>query len=168
VLVEFQHLLPTRGVALDLAAGLGGNALLLAGHGLEAHAWDISPVAMERLRGFAAKRGLAVATEVRDAVREPPEAGRFDVIVVNRFLERSLAPALIAALRPGGLLYYQTFSRARVDDTGPKNPAYRLDDNELISLFRPLTLRAYREEGLLGDLERGLRNEAWLVGQRPP
>jgi hypothetical protein len=60
VLVEFQHLLPDHGVALDLAAGLGGNALLLAWYGLATHAWDISPVAMERLRGFAAERGLSV------------------------------------------------------------------------------------------------------------
>ncbi len=50
VLSEFQHLLPTSGRALDLACGLGGNALLLAAHGLETHAWDISPVGVERLK----------------------------------------------------------------------------------------------------------------------
>ncbi len=35
----------------------------------------------------------------------------FDVIVVSHLLDRTLAPALVAALRPGGLLYYQTSVR---------------------------------------------------------
>lgn len=161
-------MLPTEGTALDLAAGLGGNALLLSEHGLEADAWDFSPVAMNRLKRFAAERGLHVKTEVRDVVAEPPEPRRFDVIVVSRFLERTLAPKLIAALRAGGLLYYQTFTRARVDDSGPGNPAYRLEDNELLALFRPLLVRAYREEGRLGDRQQGFRNEAMLVAQKQP
>ncbi|HEB99563.1 MAG TPA: SAM-dependent methyltransferase, partial [Thiotrichales bacterium] len=49
VLVENRHLLPAVGEALDLACGLGGNALLLARHGLRTTAWDLSPVAIERL-----------------------------------------------------------------------------------------------------------------------
>jgi len=40
VLSENLHLLPARGCALDLACGAGANALLLARHGLETHAWD--------------------------------------------------------------------------------------------------------------------------------
>ena len=38
VLADNVHLLPTTGIALDLACGLGANALLLAQHGLTTYA----------------------------------------------------------------------------------------------------------------------------------
>ncbi len=166
VLSEFQHLLPPSGQALDLACGLGGNALLLAEHGMTTYAWDVSPVAIERLQQEALSRGLDVEAEVRDVVATPPEPASFDVIVVSRFLERKLVPSLLQALRPGGLIYYQTFTGPRVNDTGPKNPEYRLAENELLALFASLRLIAYREEGLAGELSKGLRGEAMLVAQQ--
>lgn len=166
VLESFQHLLPSAGSALDLACGLGGNALLLAARGLKTSAWDLSPVAIAKLGGHAAERGLPLWAEVRDVQMQPPEPGSFDVIVVGYFLERDLAPALQDALRPGGLLFYQTWTREAVDDRGPGNPAFRLGPNELLRLFPRLRVIAYREEGLLGDPAQGLRNEAWLVAAR--
>lgn len=33
----------------------------------------------------------------------------FDVIVVSRFLDRTLGDAIIEVLKPDGLLFYQTF-----------------------------------------------------------
>jgi tellurite methyltransferase len=167
VLSENRHLLPARGRALDLACGLGANALLLAEQGLDTHAWDISAVAIERLGEQARQAGLTIQTTVRDVIGQAPEPETFDVIVVGHFLERSLAPALMAALRPGGLLFYQTFSRLSVDDSGPSNPAYRLAENELMQLFAPLKLRVYREEGRCGDTTRGFRNQAMYLGQKP-
>jgi tellurite methyltransferase len=166
VLVENAHLLPAEGAALDLACGLAGNAFFLVEQGLDVWAWDYSSAAIERVRVQAVARGLRLHAEVRDAVAEPPESARFDVIVVTRFLERALVPALIDALRPAGLLYYQTFTRARVDDTGPANPAYRLAPNELLALFRPLQILVYREEDTVGDVRRGFRNEAMLVARK--
>ena len=41
VLTENHYLLPSTGVALDLACGLGANALYLAQQGLAVTAWDI-------------------------------------------------------------------------------------------------------------------------------
>jgi SAM-dependent methyltransferase len=166
VLERFQHLLPSAGSALDLACGLGGNALLLAARGLETLAWDRSPVAIAKLGRHAAERGLPLRAEVRDVQMQPPAPGSFDVIVVSYFLERDLAPALQDALRPGGLLFYQTWTREAVDDRGPGNPVFRLGPNELLSLFSRLRVITYREEGLFGDPAQGLRNEAWLVAAR--
>lgn len=167
VLAENRHLLPPRGRALDLACGLGSNALLLAEQGLETLAWDSSPVAIERLRALATKRSLPVRGEVRDVEKWPPPADSFDVIVVCHFLERTLAPFLAKALRPNGLLFYQTWTRTRVDESGPDDPLLRLQDNELLILFSDLTVRIYREEGSIGDITRGFRNKAMLVAQRP-
>jgi SAM-dependent methyltransferase len=153
---------------LDLACGLGGNALLLGERGLEVDAWDLSPVAIERLAQAAAAGGIRVHTAVRDVLTRPPEPDSFDLILVSHFLERGLAPAIAAALRPAGLLFYQTFTREAVSDCGPANPAYRLATNELLGLFPDLVVRYYREEGRVGDLHLGTRDIAQLIAQRPP
>lgn len=165
-LAENLHLLPATGRALDLACGLAANALLLAECGLETYAWDFSAVAIEQVRARASERGLQVVAEVRDVVRQPPEPMSFDVIVVSHFLERTLVPFLVASLKTEGLLFYQTFTRARVDDTGPANELYRLAENELLRMFSPLQVLVYREEGLVGDTRRGFRGEAMLVARR--
>ncbi|MEF3194281.1 MAG: class I SAM-dependent methyltransferase [Halothiobacillaceae bacterium] len=167
VLREHVHLLPAAGDALDLACGLGANALLMAEHGLRVQAWDFSPVAIERLREEAGRRGLAVHGEVRDVLATPPAPTSFDVIVVSHFLERGLIPHLIAALRPGGLLFYQTFTTERPEKGAtPSNPAFLLQPGELLELCRPLRLLVYREDGLFGDRGQGLRALAALVGAR--
>jgi tellurite methyltransferase len=169
VLQEYQHLLPATGRALDLACGLGGNALLLAAHGLETWAWDIAEVGIAHLQAHAVRQGVSLHTAVRDVVAAPPLAHSFEVIVVHRFLERGLAPALIQALTPGGLLFYQTLTQLTVGEMHkPSNPAYLLAPQELLQLFQPLRLIAYREEGDLGDVTQGFRNEALLVGQSNP
>jgi tellurite methyltransferase len=166
VLSENLHLLPAAGGALDLACGLGGNALLLARHELNVCAYDLSIVAVDKLNAYAQRQGLSLRAQCRDVQKAPPEPERFDVLVVSYFLARELTDYLIDALRPGGLLFYQTFIRDHVDAVGPSNPAFRLESNELLKLFAPLKLVFYREEGRIGDISRGFRNEAMLIGQK--
>ena len=167
VLTQNQHLLPAAGDAMDLACGRGGNALLLAALGLQTSAWDISSVALAALHKNAIDAGFKITTDCRDVTVNPPAPASQDVIVVSHFLDRALAPHLIAALRPAGLLFYQTFVRAAVDAIGTSNPLYRLGPNELLELFRPLQILVYREESTVGDVKQGWRNEAMLVGQKP-
>lgn len=167
LLVENHHLLPAAGQALDLACGLGASALYLARRGLEVWAWDLSAVAIAALRDRARTEGLVLHAEVRDVQDRPPETDRFDLILVSHFLERSLCPAIAAALRPGGLLFYQTFTQEVVDARGPRSPAYRLERNELLRLFPGLTLRFYREDGPVGNPSLGTSDLAQLIGQRP-
>lgn len=166
VLLENAHLLPRGGVALDLACGLGANALLLASRGFEVFAWDSSSVAIDKLRTLARVRGLTLQAEVRDVVRHPPEPGRFDVIVVSHFLDRNLIPSLMAALRAEGLLFYQTFTRSHVGECGPHNPDYLLADGELLVMFSPLQPMVYRDEGLVGTIDQGFRGQALLVAKK--
>ncbi len=167
VVCENAHLLPSRGQALEVACGLGANALLLARRGLTVTAWDLSPVAIDRLRRRAESEGLSLRAEVRDVTVGPWPREAWDVIVVSRFLDRSVCAAMKEALKPGGLLLYQTFVRDPVTPAGPSNPAYRLAENELLRLFAGLIVRAYREEGHCGDQCRGWRDEAYLVAQKP-
>ncbi len=164
VLTQYQYLLPKRGAALDVACGLGANALLLAKHGLETHAWDYAEAALQKLQQQATQQHLIVHTACQNVEAQPPEANCFDVIVVSHFLERTLFPHLIAALRPHGLLFYQTFTQTKVSDTGPQRAEFRLADNELLQLCSKLHIIAYQELGTIGDVQKGLRNEACLVG----
>jgi len=165
VLREYEHLLPDRGVALDLACGMGGNALFLAKSGIKTYAWDSSPVAIERVELLAKSQNLSIIAEVKDVLQTLLPQNHFDVIVVSRFLERGLTQSLVDGLKPGGLLYYQTFVRDKPAHTGPSNPEYLLQENELLQMFSQLKLRAYCELGQVGNCAGGLRNEAILVGQ---
>jgi tellurite methyltransferase len=168
VLLENVHLLPRYGTALDLACGLGANSLLLAERGLQTHAWDISPVAIEKLRTIAVERQLPIVTEVKDALRDPIPAAQFDVVVVAHYLERALTQTIIDALKVGGLLFYQTFTRTAVSVEGPQKDEWRLADGELLTMFEPLRPVVYREEGCIGDISQGLRNKALLVAVKDP
>jgi SAM-dependent methyltransferase len=166
VLCQWPHLIPEGGTALDFACGLGGNALWLAEQGFRVSAWDLSATAIARLREAARLRGLHLDARVRDLIARPPSPESFDLILVAHFLDRNLAPSIAAALRPGGLLFYQTFSRESRGSRGPTNSAYRLARNELITLFPDLTIRAYRAEGPLAAPESALSDLALMVAQR--
>ena len=167
VLAENLHLLPTEGDALDLASGMGADACVLARHRLRTVAWDLSDVAVRLLAAHAGEQTLPLTAETRDVIAHPPPSARFDVIVVSAFLHRALCPAIMQALRPGGLLFYQTHCQKAVRPGGPSNPDFLLDDGELLELFCGLRPVVYREERLLGDTFRGFRDRAMLVALKP-
>ncbi|WP_456404254.1 class I SAM-dependent methyltransferase [Thiolapillus sp.] len=166
VLLRNRHLLPRAGKALDLACGRGANAMLLARSGLETHAWDFSSVAIARLDEEAAKNDLRIETQVRDVVAQPPAANSFDLILVSYFLERSIIPALIQALRPKGLLFYQTFVRAVHLERGPSTDAWRLESNELLRLFGDLQVHYYREDGSISAEPTDVADLAMIVASK--
>jgi len=167
VLQDYAHLLPHKGKALELASGLGGNAIFLAQHGLHTRAWDISSLAVEKLNTYANDKAWILKAEVHDVEKNPPKKECFDVIVVSYFLYRELLPFLSTALKPNGLLFYQTFTTERsIEGPGPSNPDFLLRPNELLKTFAGMKILAYREEGMNGDLNQGQRGIASLVAQR--
>ena len=166
VLTDNHFLLPSTGTALDLACGLGANALYLAQQGLAVTAWDISNVAIDKLKVNAATQGLTINACQENIQIESFAKCSFDVIVVSRFLDRALSDAIIGAIKPNGLLFYQTFNRERTNRIGSSNPDYLLAERELCRLFDKLKLVFYRDNALIGDTLLGLRNEAQFVGQK--
>ena len=153
-LVDHGHLLPARGDALDVACGSGRNALWLARRGLRTRAVDRNADAIVRLRDVADREGLPVAGDVLDL-----EAGdgtlphtAFDLIVVVHYLHRPLFPALRAALRPGGVLVYETFTLHQALRGRPTNPDFLLLPGELSSLVAPLDVLASREGEFEGKM----------------
>ncbi len=164
---ENLHLLPERGLGLEIACGLAANSFALAQRGIQMEAQDISPVAVERVNQQALALNLPVTATAADIATSLPAQAHYDVVVVGRFLDRSLIPALVAALKPGGLMIYQTFTQTKVNEGGPKQSEWRLADNELLRLFSELQVLVYREEGCVGDTQQGFRNEALFVGRKP-
>jgi 2-polyprenyl-3-methyl-5-hydroxy-6-metoxy-1,4-benzoquinol methylase len=166
VLSKHQHLLPTTGHALDLACGLGGNSFFLARHGLQVDAWDVSSVAIESIKKNSTEQNNINASVVDLSTTQFP-ADNYDVITVSRFLDRQITPKLISALKPNGLIFYQTFTLDKAFQEGPSNPKFLLEKGELLSLFSALSPIIYHEEGTVGDIKKGLRNEAFLIAQKP-
>jgi len=167
VLQQNQHLLPAQGTALDLACGRGANAICLAENGLNVTAWDISSSALEHLATKVQEMNLEINLESRDILEIPPKANTFDVITVSNFLERNLIDDIKNAIKSDGLIFYQTFIKEKVSNKGPTNPDYLLGNNELLTTFNDWNIILYREEGILGNIENGFRNQAMIIAQKP-
>lgn len=140
--------------ALDLACGRAGNGQWLAQRGFQVTAWDISETVIDELK--TRQPALLHEVAVRDVSEQPPDADSFDVIVVCRFLDRTLCPAIQAALKPGGTLFYQTFTH------GLSNADFLLDRNELLDLFSDLDVLEYHEP----EPDKHGKAEARLVARR--
>lgn len=165
-LVENAELLPEGGRALDVAMGSGRNALYLASLGFEVTGVEVSPVACEQALEAARAAGLRIEAVCADLESwEAPEAA-FDVVINFNYLQRDLCPLLAAALKPGGVLVFETFTtEQRRFGWGPKHDAFLLRPGELRELFPELEALAYREE--VRETERGMRAAAGLVARRP-
>ena len=159
---DHAHLLPSSGNALDVACGGGRHALWLARRGLTVRAIDRNSEAVETVRAEAARRGLHITAEQYDLENEDAGLGveTADVIVVVHYLHRPLFPALVRALRPRGLLIYETFTHAQALRGKPTNPAFLLAPGELMQLVQPLDIIASRE-GVFED-----RDVASVVAKR--
>jgi tellurite methyltransferase len=137
LLIRFRHLL-TGGRALDLACGVGQNALWLAGQGYQVDAIDISDVALDLLRAEAERRGLPVRVIQADLDNYRLPAATYDLVAVFYFLDRRLAAQIVAALRPSGLLIYETWNVRWLIDKPKTKRLYLLEIGELGQLFAGL------------------------------
>lgn len=137
--------LPASGQALDLAAGEGRNSVFLARRGLNALALDISTRALEKGLRLARDNSVQIEVAVVDLTTFviPPNA--FDVVINFNYLQRDLAPGIIAGLKPGGLLMFETMTIDFLRCKPEFNPDFLLNRGELLRMFRGLHLIKYRE-----------------------
>jgi SAM-dependent methyltransferase len=151
-LTSHADLLPATGRALDLACGSGRHAVWLAQRGLHVQALDSSDQAIAHLAATALRLRLTVDAQIRDLETTPPPtlgAGVFDLIVAFNYLHRPLFPSLLAALADGGVLVYETFTRAQALRGRPTDPQFLLEPGELCALVGDLAILDARE----GDVE---------------
>lgn len=142
---RWSHLVRERGVVLDVACGYGRHARWFHQRNHPLVLVDRSQEAMDAIAG-------AIPASAREAVVADIEAGpwpfagrQFDAIVVTNYLWRPLLPTLLAALAPGGVLIYETFTQGNETVGKPSRPDFLLRTGELLETCRALRVVAFEE-----------------------
>jgi SAM-dependent methyltransferase len=133
-----------KGLVMDLACGSGRHARYLASLGLQVMAVD---------RDVSALRGQKLPAEMKwletDLENSPWPFGEneFDAIIVTNYLHRPLFVKIIAALKIGGVLIYETFAIGNEKFGKPSNPDFLLRHGELLDAVRgSLRVVAYEDD----------------------
>lgn len=135
-----------RARALDVAMGRGRHAVALATAGFRTFGVDVRFEAVRDARRAAQAAAAHVYVWCADLTQHPLPSARFDVVVVTRYLQRDLFPALQAAVRPGGVVLYETFTTAqRALGCGPTSPDHLLEPGELLRSFDGFDVLFYEE-----------------------
>jgi tellurite methyltransferase len=181
--LELLPLLP-RGPALDLACGTGRHALLLAARQQPVTAVDSSRVGLDILERRALASGLRTNRGQYSGSVTPSHGGihlmevdleratlavaAFTLILCVQYLQRSLFEQIARALAPGGMLLFETYTRAQLEfPGGPKNPEHLLECGELRAAFPSLRLLFYRELRAGQGIASLIAQKAF-VGHRQP
>ena len=147
----YDEFLPSRpsGTALDVAGGVGRHAIWLAQHGWRVNLLDISEVGIQQAKANATRTGTASSISVKACdLNTMQDLGReqYDLVIVFFFLQRELFPALISALKPGGVLIYKTYTTEQKNFAGgPSHPMFLLEPNELLRAFSTMRVLYYHE-----------------------
>ncbi|HMM28352.1 MAG TPA: class I SAM-dependent methyltransferase [Aggregatilineaceae bacterium] len=122
--------------ALELACGLGHNAIWLAEQGYTVDALDISLTALRLARETMLARGVrGVHFVAADLDHFPLPERQYDVVCVFRFLDRALFPALRERVRSGGVIVYQTLNTGHLEKHPDTRPDHMLRRGELPQQF---------------------------------
>jgi SAM-dependent methyltransferase len=132
--------------ALDLAMGGGRHAILLGRAGYDTFGVDIDLDALRDARRAAAAAAIALRAWRADLTEYPLPARSFDLLVVVRYLQRDLFGSLREAMRPGGVVLYETFTTAqRLLGWGPRSADHLLEPGELMQRFDGFDVLFYEE-----------------------
>ena len=148
------------GHALDLACGLGRNAIHLASQGWRVTALDSSQVAINSLPG-----GIDACLTDLEApdFQIPPDS--YDLICDCYYLHRPLFPQIRGGLRKGGLFVGVIPMIDNGPALHPMDPAYLCSPGELEALFADWEILHTYEGKPSGDGTR--RHVAELVARKP-
>lgn len=134
------------GRALDIATGTGRLSVFLAEAGYEVDAIDQSRAGLEVARDRAAERGVAVNWIQADATTFDYPESAYELVTVRSFRLLDRLTDVKAALKPGGVLFYQDHVRTPTPmDSGPADDRQRLASNELLRAGLDLTVLHYAE-----------------------
>ena len=139
---SIERLFPTTGRALEIACGRGEAAVWLALRGMDVHAVDISPVAIELARRLAEEHEVAhrIRFEVWDLDDGLPAGPSVDLLVCHMFREPRLYQAMAERIVPGGAL-----AVAGLSEIGGEAGPFRAGRGELRQVFSALQVMAEGE-----------------------
>lgn len=161
ILVTHAHLLHGAGTALDVACGVGHNAIYLAQRGYQVVAVDGSLNGLSYCREALRGKNLRVDLVNADLEQFTPPPNFFDVVLVIRYLHRPLIAPLKSAVKPGGLIIYQTFNVNYLRERPVFNHDYLLKAGELAGLFADFTPIA------TNDTPNVTESLSYWIGTRP-
>ncbi len=147
---RFAHLIPAGGTVLDLACGQGRHARHLAGLGYRVEAVDRDTASLAALAGVD---GIATRCADLEGAPWPYARESFDGVIVTNYLYRPLVASVLEAVRPGGVLIYETFALGNEKLGRPSNPEYLLRAHELLQWVQGRLQVLAFEQGLV-DLPR--------------
>ena len=125
---------------LDLACGSGRHTRLFLERGCRVMAIDLN---IEGVSGLMGDPGLAVLEVDLENGPWPLGNADFDAVVVTNYLWRPLFPRIRDAVRPGGLVIYETFADGNERFGKPSNPDYLLKEGELNDWFSDWEILGY-------------------------
>jgi tellurite methyltransferase len=132
--------------ALDVAMGRGRHAVALAREGCKTFGVDLKLDAVCDAAAESKRAGVCIHGWCADLTQHPLPRGRFDLVVVSRYLQRDLFDALRATLMPGGVVIYETFTtHQRQLGRPPTSPDHLLEPGELRQRFEGFELLFYEE-----------------------
>ena len=140
--VRWAGAIRAGGRVLDVACGSGRHLRYLRSLGFAVVGVDRDERSLGPLRGLSGAELLAADIE---SGPWPLTAGEFDGVVVTNYLHRPVFPHLVAALRPGGILIYETFALGNERYGRPSNPDFLLQPGELLRRVEPLRVIAFEQ-----------------------
>ncbi len=161
LIAQAQHL-PDRGLVLDIAMGLGGNAGFLIERGLRVIGVDVSEVGVRRAKA----RWPSLLGAVIDLRRYHWPPCSFDVILNFYYCQRDLWPLYRSMLKPGGVLFMETLTIETLRTRPDYDPEYLLQPGELRHAFANWEVLAYHE-GWIEVKDHSPRAVAGLVARYP-
>ncbi|MDA8561305.1 methyltransferase domain-containing protein [Nitrospinae bacterium] len=153
-------LLAKSGKALDIAGGEGRNSVFVANKGYEVTCMDISENGLRKAQALAQEKNAAITTVLTDLESNSLKENEYDFILCFNFLERSLFSEIHQALKPGGLLFYETFTVDYLKYSNFKKE-WVLEANELLQAFSDFRILRYQE------VDENPKAFASLVAQKP-
>lgn len=152
--------------ALDLACGAGRNSILLAQHGYEVDAMDVSDVALAQGRTDAEAAGVAVNWIELDLDELALVPESYDLIVIIRFRITVPFEQLVSALCQDGVFASEQHLKTHLEAAGPpKDSTFRWGPNELLAMAKGLRILWYRE-GIFGAHSAGPVVGAELIASK--
>ncbi len=160
--IEFvKSLVPGR-KALDIACGEGRNSIFLAKEGFDVTGLDISETGLEKASKWMEREKLRIEFRIEN-LEGYEIAETYDLIINFNFLLRDLIPKEVAALRPEGVIVFDTILDSPFVPTSHKKE-FLLRPGELFSIFSAFPGKIYFPEERLHD-----RNPtAKLIFQKSP
>ncbi len=148
-----------QGRVLDLACGSGRNGLYLVENDIPVTFADVNGEALEQV-----KQSLSSASTDKQRLAQywlvdfeqtntiPLNGKSFAAVMVFRYLHRPLFEQIKAAVTPGGMIIYETFTQQQAQFGRPKNPDFLLKPSELVELFDDWSI-LYSFEGVVNSTD---------------